>query len=105
MGPQSASHAMSMSEQADELEERMMHELTDKIATKSVLFSLADGKVEMEGGAALQAQNPGKYFLMGADPRLPKMPAKVSTARAHMGQVSSLARLVISSGVMPSCGF
>ena len=32
MGPQAASHAMSMSEQADELEERMMHELTDKIA-------------------------------------------------------------------------
>ena len=44
MGPQAASHTMSMSEQADELEERMMHELTDKIATKSVLFTLADGK-------------------------------------------------------------
>ena len=76
MGPQAASQAMTMSEQADELEERMMHELTDKIATKSVLFTLADGEVGMVGGAALQAQNPGKYFLMGADPRLPKMPDK-----------------------------
>src|SRR5260370_4776578 len=76
MGPQAASQAMTMSEQADELEERMMHELTDKIATKSVLFTLADGDVGMVGGAALQAQNPGKHFLMGADPRLPKMPDK-----------------------------
>jgi hypothetical protein len=76
MGPQAASQAMTMSEQADELEERMMHELTDKIATKSVLFTLADGEIGMVGGAALQAQNPGKHFLMGADPRLPKMPDK-----------------------------
>ena len=30
----------------------------------------------MAGGAALMAQNPGKYFLMGDDPRLPQMPAK-----------------------------
>jgi hypothetical protein len=76
MGPQAASQAMTMSEQADELEERMMHELTDKIATKSVLFTLADGEIGMVGGAALQAKNPGKHFLMGADPRLPKMPDK-----------------------------
>ena len=67
---------MTLSERADELEEQMMHELNEKIATKSVLFTLADGKVEMESGAALLAKNPGKYFLMGADPRLPKMPEK-----------------------------
>ena len=30
----------------------------------------------MESGAELQAKNPGKYFFMGDDPRLPKMPAK-----------------------------
>ena len=69
-------HPMTLSERADELEEQMMNELNEKIATKSMLFTLADGKVEMEGGAALQAKNPGKYFLMGADPRLPKMPDK-----------------------------
>ena len=34
----------TLSAQADELEERMMHELGERIATKSVLFGLADGK-------------------------------------------------------------
>ena len=76
MGPQAASRPLTMSEQADELEERMMHELSEKIATKSVLFTLADGQTTMESGASLQANNPGKYFLMGEDPRLPKMPDK-----------------------------
>jgi hypothetical protein len=80
MGPQAASRPMTLSERADELEEQMMHELdakiAAKIATKSLLFNLADGTREMIGGAALMAQNPGKYFLMGADPRLPEMPDK-----------------------------
>jgi hypothetical protein len=76
MGPQAASRPATLSERADELEERMMQELNERIATKSVLFTLADGKLEMESGAAVLARNPGKYFLMGADPRLPKMPAK-----------------------------
>src|SRR3984893_17873500 len=76
MGPQTASRPITLSERADELEERMMHELDAKIATKSLLFELADGKRDMVGGAALMAQNPGKYFLMGDDPRLPKMPDK-----------------------------
>jgi hypothetical protein len=76
MGPQAASRPLTLSEQADELEERMMKELDEKIATKSLLFTLADGTREMASGAALMAQNPGKYFLMGDDPRLPKMPDK-----------------------------
>jgi hypothetical protein len=67
---------MTLSERADELEERMMDELNERIATKSVLFNIADGRVEMESGPALQAKYPGRYFLMGADPRLPKMPDK-----------------------------
>src|SRR6476469_919806 len=65
----------TMAERADELEEHKMHEL-EHIITKSVLFNLADGKVETVSGPALLAQNPGKYVLMGADPRLPKMPDK-----------------------------
>ena len=40
--------------------------------TKSVLANLMDGKVEMAGGAALQAKYPGQVFSMGADPRLPQ---------------------------------
>ena len=67
---------MTLSEQADELEEQMMEQPNDKIATKSVLFTLADGQTDMVSGAQLLAQNPGKHFLMGADPRLPKMPEK-----------------------------
>jgi hypothetical protein len=67
---------MTLSERADELEEQMMHELNDKIATKSMLFCMADGKVEIQNGNDLLANNPGKYFLMGADKRLPQMPEK-----------------------------
>jgi hypothetical protein len=76
MGPQAASRPLTLSEQADELEERMMAELNEKVATKSVLFNLADGDMAYVSGAELQARNPGKYFLMGADSRLPKMPDK-----------------------------
>src|SRR6202048_5599934 len=75
-GPQAASRPLTLSEQADELEKRMMKELDEKTPTKSLLFTLADGTREMASGAALMAQNPGKYFLMGDDPRLPKMPDK-----------------------------
>jgi hypothetical protein len=66
---------MTLSQRADELEEQMMHDL-ERIVTKSVLANLMDGRVEMAGGAALQAKYPGKYFNMGEDPRLPKMPDK-----------------------------
>jgi hypothetical protein len=76
MAHEAATRPLTLSEQADELEEQMMHELNEKIATKSVLFNMGEGKVEMESGPALMAKNPGKYFLMGADPRLPKMPDK-----------------------------
>jgi hypothetical protein len=85
MGPQQAlqdqtlqdkiTSQMTLSEKADAIEEHMMHEL-DSIITKSVFSHLTDGRVEMEGGAALQAKHPGKYFNMGPDPRLPPMPEK-----------------------------
>jgi hypothetical protein len=39
---------LTLSERADELEEAMMHALTERIITKSALFNLADGKVEIE---------------------------------------------------------
>jgi hypothetical protein len=63
--------AMSLSERADELEEKMMNELNDRIATRSTLFYLGDGKVEMATVPEARAAHPdSKYFLMGADPRL-----------------------------------
>jgi hypothetical protein len=73
--PPAQSQTMSMSEQADALEERMMHEL-EHIVSKSTLSYLSDGVVRMDGGMDLLAKNPGKYFLLGEDPRLPRMPAK-----------------------------
>jgi hypothetical protein len=66
---------MTVSERADELEEQMMHDL-ECIVSKSTLFHLADGELKQDSSAELMAKNPGKYFLMGADPRLPKMPEK-----------------------------
>jgi len=68
--------AMTLSERADELEERMLNDLNDKIATRSVLFGMAEGKIEIQSGADLLAKNPGKTMLMGADKRLPAMPDK-----------------------------
>jgi hypothetical protein len=104
MGPQAASRPLTMSEQADELEERMMHELSEKIATKSVLFTLADGQTTMEGGAALQAKNPGKYFLMGEDPRLPKMPDKPQLIDFFRQRFASTNHLLQSAALARKAG-
>ncbi len=87
----------TLSERADELEEQMMHQLGERIATKSVLFNLADGKVEMDMGAALKAANPDKYFLMGADPRLPKMPEKPTLLDFFHNRFASLNHLLQSA--------
>jgi hypothetical protein len=97
MAHEAAARPLTLSEQADELEERMMHDLSEKIATKSVLFNMADGKVAIESGAALQAQNPGKYFLMGADPRLPKMPDKPQLIDFFKQRFASTAHLLQSA--------
>ena len=92
--------AMTLSERADELEEQMAQEL-ERIVTKSVLFTLADGKVEMESGPALQKKYAGKYMLMGPDPRLPPLPEKPTlidffknrfATTAHLLQSANLAR-------------
>jgi hypothetical protein len=65
----------SLAERADALEREMMREL-DAIIVKSRLFNLADGDTGTANGPALLAANPGKYMLMGDDPRLPKMPER-----------------------------
>ena len=59
---------LTLSERADELEEQMMHELNESIATKSVLFGMADGKVEMANGQELMAEEPGQVFPHGRRP-------------------------------------
>ena len=89
--------AMTLSERADELEEQMMHELNEKIATKSVLFGMADGKVEIQNGNDMLAKNPGKYFLMGADNRLPVMPDKPTLIDFFKLRLASTAHLLQSA--------
>src|SRR5262245_41538109 len=97
MAHEAATRPLTLSEQADELEEQMMHELNEKIATKSVLFNMADGKVEIESGPALKAQNPGKDFLIGADPRLPQKPDKTQLLECVKHRFASMRqRLTIS---------
>src|SRR6201993_5040023 len=88
---------LSLSERADQLEEQMMHELGERIATKSTLFNIADGKVEMDSGPALKAANPDKYFLMNADPRLPKMPEKPTLIDFFKNRFASLNYLLQSA--------
>jgi hypothetical protein len=64
----------SVEERADALERQMSDEL-DAIVTKSALFNMADGELGPTG-LGVYPTKPGQYFLMGDDPRLPKMPAK-----------------------------
>jgi len=87
----------SLSQAADALEEQMMHELGERIATKSVLFGMADGKVAMDSGPKLKAANPDKYFLMGADPRLPKMPEKPTLIDFFKSRLATTSHLLQSA--------
>jgi hypothetical protein len=67
--------AMSLSERADALEDKLRDELNVHIV-KSRLFNLADADMNFVSGAQLQKEHPDWLMLMGDDPRLPKMPAK-----------------------------
>jgi hypothetical protein len=67
---------MTMDERADALEQKLSDEL-DVIYTKSALANMEDGSLGASGmGMDNLKQHPGKLFLIGDDPRLPKMPAK-----------------------------
>jgi len=88
---------MTMSERADELEEEMMHDLGARIASKSTLFYLGDGKVQVDTGEALLAANPGKHMLMGADPRLPPMPDKPTLIDFFKARFATTAHLLQSA--------
>ena len=94
---------MTLSERADHLEEEMMHEL-ERVVTKSVLANLMEGRVEMEGGAALQAKHPGKYFNMGEDPRLPKMPDKPTLLDYFKHRFASTNHLLQSGALAMTAG-
>ena len=89
--------ALSMSERADDLEEQMLHELNEKLNTKAVLYNMGDGKVTIENGNAVLAKNPGKYFSLGADGRLPKMPDKPTLVDFMRLRFASTAHLLQSA--------
>jgi hypothetical protein len=88
---------LTLSKLADELEEQMMHELNERIATRSVLFGMADGKIEIEDAEAIQASRGGKFFLMGADERLPKMPDRPTLLDFFKLRFASTAHLLQSA--------
>ncbi len=88
---------LTMSEQADALEEQQLRELNDRLVTKSLLYHLADGEQSLGNGFGT-----GQQLLMGEDPRLPKMPDKptlldffkyrFAPAQQHLLQSANLAR-------------
>jgi hypothetical protein len=88
--------AASVSERADQLEEHMMHEL-ERIVTKSTLHYLAEGRQEMDMGMPILAKNPGRHFLMGADPRLPAMPEKPTLVDYFRNRFASTSHLLQSA--------
>jgi hypothetical protein len=90
------SKPLSMSEQADEIEEQMMHAL-ERVATKSALFHMADGHVGLDSSADAWAKNPDATFLMGADPRLPRMPDKPTLLDFFKYRFASTAHLLQSA--------
>jgi hypothetical protein len=94
---------MTVSERADELEEAMMHEL-ERIVSKSTLFHLADGHLKSDSSAELMAKNPGKVFLMGADPRLPKMPEKPTLIDYFRCRFASTSHLLQSATLALKAG-
>jgi hypothetical protein len=67
---------ISLDERADALEQKLSDEL-DVIYTKSALANMEEGRLGASGmGMDNLRAHPGKLFLIGDDPRLPKMPAK-----------------------------
>ena len=94
----------TLSERADELEEKMMNDLAERIATKSVLFGMADGKVEIQNSFDFKKNNPDKFFLMGADPRLPAMPKKPTLIDFFKNRFASLNHLLQSAALAKKNG-
>src|SRR5262245_13320058 len=70
---QTAEPARTLSERADELEDRMMKTL-DRVPSRSPLYVM--GEIDPRIGVARPPLQPGQHMLQGPDPRLPAMPAK-----------------------------
>src|SRR5690349_23160482 len=89
-------HPLSISERADELEEEKMHEM-ERIITKSTIAHLMDGELKIDTSQEMRAKHPGKFFLMGEDPRLPPMPAKPTLVDYFRNRFASTSHLLQSA--------
>jgi hypothetical protein len=70
----SQSEQKTMSEQADDYEERQLQDLEDRLIAKSLLYSLGDG--DQPAYKKPGRLKPGQHMMMGEDPRLLEMPEK-----------------------------
>jgi hypothetical protein len=66
----------TLSERADALERRMSRELDAKVPVKSRLYTSGEQDPTRPDSELRDAMEQGRHLLMGADPRLPPMPAK-----------------------------
>ena len=87
---------LSLSERADALEEEKMHEM-ERIITKSTIGYLMEGQVTYDTAPGMKAKHPGKFFLMGEDPRLPRMPEKPTLVDYFRNRFASTAHLLQSA--------
>jgi hypothetical protein len=86
----------SLSERADAIEEEKMHEM-ERIITKSTFGYLMEGQVTYDTAPGMKAKHPGKFFLMGEDPRLPRMPEKPTLIDYFRNRFASTAHLLQSA--------
>jgi hypothetical protein len=94
----------SLADRADALEHAMMETLNQQIATKSLLYNLADGKRAIDGGRNLLKDNPNARLLMGNDPRLPVMPDKPTLVDFFNDRFASATHLLQSAAHARNAG-
>ncbi len=94
----------SLSDRADALEHEMLDQLNEQIATKSLLYNLADGKRSIDGGRNLLKGKPNARLLMGNDPRLPVMPEKPTLIDFFTHRFASAMHLLQSAAKARNAG-
>ncbi|MDP6605194.1 MAG: HD domain-containing protein [Dehalococcoidia bacterium] len=72
-----AGYALSISQQAEALEERMMQELEEGVIVRSRFCQFGTPQADIVAARAEASErNQGRHFQMGHDPRLPRIPDK-----------------------------
>lgn len=102
-----AGYALSFTERAEALEEQMMLDLDRQIIEQARIcqYGIPADEIEAARRAAGEETRKGRTFVMGDDPRLPKMPEKPTLADffrlrfAPAGHLLQSAALALKSGV------